>query len=74
MNFEDDTLTDLDDLGRLADPSLSCRITFNVFQGNPSGSTQGLPKSFALQNNQPKFLGWSRKEAETLGFSNALID
>lgn len=35
---------------------------------------QGLPKSFALQNNQPMFLGWARKEAETLGFSNVLID
>lgn len=35
---------------------------------------QWPPKSFALQNNQPKFLEWARKEAKTLGFSNALID
>lgn len=35
---------------------------------------QWLPKLFALQNNQPEFLGWAMNEAETLGFSNALID
>lgn len=35
---------------------------------------QWFPKSFVLQNNQPDFLGRAMKEAETLGFSNALID
>lgn len=35
---------------------------------------QWLPKSFALGSNQPEFLGEAMIEADTLGFSNALID
>lgn len=74
MNLEDDALIDLDDLGRLIDPSFHAGLPLMFSRGTQVHPCSGSLNLSALQNNQPEFLGWARKEAEILRFSNALID